>query len=160
MPTPTTTPATGPSTPTVDKNLDAACATLAGEVGRTDGKASLLLAFTGAVLAGLATLADHDLPALTRAAGALAAAALGAAAVLLLLVVRPRLGGHDRASFPYWARLDADAITATMTGDTRPARIHVLSRIALRKYRTLRRAVDCILAALALLAMAALGALL
>ncbi|MFJ6687151.1 Pycsar system effector family protein [Streptomyces werraensis] len=78
---------------------------------------------------------------------------LGAAAVLLLLVVRPRLGGHDRASFPYWARLDQDVITATMTGDTRPVRITVLSRIALRKYRTLRRAVDCILAALALLAL-------
>ncbi|MFH9016569.1 Pycsar system effector family protein [Streptomyces sp. NPDC017943] len=45
-----------------------------------------------------------------------------------------------------------------MTSDTRPARIHALSRIALRKYRTLRRAVDCILAALALLALAALGA--
>ncbi|WP_369198977.1 hypothetical protein [Streptomyces djakartensis] len=34
----------------MDQNLDTACATLAGEVGRTDGKASLLLAFTGAVL--------------------------------------------------------------------------------------------------------------
>ncbi|WP_306920867.1 Pycsar system effector family protein [Streptomyces luteogriseus] len=65
-----------------------------------------MLAFNGAVLAGLATLADHDLPALTKAAGVLAVTALGAAAVLLLLVVRPRLGGDDRASFPYWARLD------------------------------------------------------
>ncbi|MGW2425597.1 hypothetical protein ACWC0C_41245 [Streptomyces sp. NPDC001709] len=42
-----------------DKNLDAACASVAGEIGRTDGKASLLLAFNGAVLAGLASVADN-----------------------------------------------------------------------------------------------------
>nr|WP_255310702.1 Pycsar system effector family protein [Streptomyces viridosporus] len=54
----------------------------------------------------MTTLADHDLSAPTRALGTLAVAALDTAAVLLLLVVRPRLGGHDRASFPYWARLD------------------------------------------------------
>ncbi|MFD8154434.1 hypothetical protein ACFV28_27295 [Streptomyces sp. NPDC059720] len=48
MPTPTTTtPATATATgasasvSTMDQNLDAACATLAAEVGRTDGKASL-----------------------------------------------------------------------------------------------------------------------
>ncbi|MEU7721188.1 Pycsar system effector family protein [Streptomyces tibetensis] len=99
-------------------------------------------------------------PRLTRAAGALAMAALGAAAVLLLLVVRPRLGGHDRASFPLLGTAGRSRDQRTMTGDTRPARIHVLSRTALRKYRTLRRAVDCILAALALLALAAFGALL
>ncbi|MGW5330733.1 Pycsar system effector family protein [Streptomyces sp. NPDC004014] len=139
-----------------DKNLDAACAAVAGEIGRTDGKASLLLAFNGAALA---SLADTNLPPVTKVAGILAVLALGAAAVLLLLVVRPRLGGHDRASFPYWAQLEADEIRASMTTDTRPARIHALSTITLRKYRTLRRAVDCTLSALALLAVAALGAL-
>lgn len=60
----------------------------------------MLLAFNGAVLAGLATLADHDLPALTKDAGVLAITPLGTAAVMLLLVVRPRLGGNDRASSP------------------------------------------------------------
>ncbi|GEK04494.1 Pycsar system effector family protein [Streptomyces sp. 1-11] len=145
--------------PSTDKNLDAACAAVAGEIGRTDGKASLLLAFNGAVLAGLASLADKDLPPVTKVAGIIAVLAFGAAAVLLLVVVRPRLGGHDRASFPYWAQLEADEIPASMTIDTRPARIHALSTIALRKYRTLRRAVDCTLSALALLAVAAFGAL-
>lgn len=124
-----------------------------------DGKASLLLAFAGAVLAGLTTLADHDLPTATNL-GAFAVAALGAAAVLLLLVVRPRIGGHDRASVPYWARLDETEIHACMDGDTRAARIRVLSTIAVAKFTRLRRAVDCTLTALALLALAAISILL
>ncbi|WP_329028223.1 Pycsar system effector family protein [Streptomyces sp. NBC_00690] len=125
---------------------------------RTDAKSSLLLAFTGVVLAGLTSAANHGLPLPTRVFGAFAALALGAAAVLLLLVVRPRLSGRDRASFPYWASLDEDEIRACMTGDTRAARIRVLSAIAVRKYGRLRRAVDLILAALALLALAAICA--
>ncbi|MGW2524379.1 Pycsar system effector family protein [Streptomyces sp. NPDC001617] len=80
--------------------------------------------------------------------------------MLLLLVVRPRLRGDDRASFPHWAGLDDDAILACMHGDTRAARIRVLSQIAVAKYRQLRRAVDLSLAALALLLLAAVAALL
>ena len=152
---------TTPTTSTTrDRNLDAACTAVAGEIARTDGKASLLLAFAGAVLAGLTTLADHDLPTATKTLGALAVTALGAATVLLLLVVRPRLGGHDRASFPYWARLDETEIHACMDDDTRAVRIRVLSTIAVAKYTRLRRAVDCTLTALALLASAAGTALL
>ncbi|MEU0032093.1 Pycsar system effector family protein [Streptomyces sp. NPDC006335] len=142
-----------------DTNLDAACMTVATEVARTDGKASLLLAFNGAVLAGLATVADSGLPSVTKAVGAAAVLALAAAAVLLLLVVRPRTRGTDRASFPYWAGLDEDAIRASMRGDTRPARIRVLSVIAMRKYGQLRLAVDLSLAALALLVVAAASVL-
>ncbi|WP_258573008.1 hypothetical protein [Streptomyces sp. KM273126] len=44
----------------IDKNLDTACATVAGEIERTGGEASLLLAFNGAVLAGLGSVADKD----------------------------------------------------------------------------------------------------
>ncbi|MEV5249872.1 Pycsar system effector family protein [Streptomyces werraensis] len=148
---------TPPTTPTLtDKNLDAACATVAGEVARTDGKSSLLLAFNGAGLAGLASVAGKDLPLPAKAFGAAAVLALGASAALLLLVVRPRLSGTDRASFPYWAGLeDDDAIRDCMQGDSRAARIRVLSVLAVRKYRLLRRAVDLSLAALALLALAA-----
>ncbi|MFH9090481.1 Pycsar system effector family protein [Streptomyces sp. NPDC017673] len=109
--------------PSIDKNLDTACASVVNEIGRTDGKASLLLAFNGAVLAGLASVADKELPPVTKAFGSLAVLALGAAAVLLLLVVRPRLHGRDRASFPYWARLDEDEIRACLDGDTRAARL-------------------------------------
>ncbi|MFJ1601539.1 Pycsar system effector family protein [Streptomyces sp. NPDC088261] len=140
---------------TTDKNLDTACASVTGEIARTDSKASLLLAFNGAVLAGLASVADKDLPAATKVIGALAVLALGVAAVLLLLVVRPRLRGDDRASFPYWATLDDDGIRSCMEGDTRAARIRVLSTLAVRKFLHLRRAVDLSLTALALLALAA-----
>ncbi|MER5668614.1 Pycsar system effector family protein [Streptomyces mirabilis] len=97
------------------------------------------------------------MPPQTKAFGALAVLALGAAAMLLLLVVRPRLRGIDRASFPHWARLDEDEIRACMDGDTRAARIRVLSILAVRKFTCLRRAVDLSLAALALLALAAAG---
>lgn len=151
MTTPTQTPAAG----TVDRNLDDALAVLAAEIARTDGKASLLLAFDGAVLAGLASVATQPLPTPARAVGILAVAALGTAAAVLLLVVRPRLGGSDRASFPHWARLDEDAIRDCMTGDTRAARVRVLSGIALSKFTRLRHAVDLSLAALGLLAVAA-----
>ncbi|MEV5644101.1 Pycsar system effector family protein [Streptomyces flaveolus] len=154
MSAPTTTPSL------TDRNLEAALATVQTEIGRTDGKASLLLAFNGACLAGLASLAGEDLPTPTRVLGGMAVAAIGAATVLLLFVVRPRLGGQDRASFPYWARLAETQIHACMNGDTRAARIRILSRIALSKFARLRRAVDCTLAALAFLALAAAGALL
>ncbi|MFF8556567.1 hypothetical protein ACF058_27525 [Streptomyces sp. NPDC015501] len=50
------------TTPAADKNLDAACASVVAEIARTDSKASLLLAFTGAALAGLASAADKGLP--------------------------------------------------------------------------------------------------
>ncbi len=81
-----------PQATATDKNLDAACTTVTTEIGRTDSKASLLLAFDGAVLAGLASLADKNLPLPAQLAGA-ACLALTAAAVLLLLVVRPSSEG-------------------------------------------------------------------
>jgi hypothetical protein len=87
--------------------------------------------------------------------GAAAVLALTGAAVLLLLVVRPRLGGGDRASFPYWAQLDDDGIWDCLQYDMRLARIRVLSVLAVGKYRLLQRAVDLSLAALVLLTLAA-----
>ncbi|MEU7553115.1 Pycsar system effector family protein [Streptomyces sp. NPDC044571] len=140
-----------------DKNLDAACSAVTTEIGRTDNKASLLLAFDGAVLAGLASLADKKLPLPAQLIGGAAGLTLAAASVLLLLVVRPNLGGRTPApgSFPHWAQLDADAIRASMDTDTRAARIKILATIAVAKYQRLARAVDTILAALALLLVAA-----
>ncbi|MFJ9589342.1 Pycsar system effector family protein [Streptomyces acidicola] len=107
----------------------------------------MLLAFNGAVLAGLAPVADRNLPPATKVFGSLAVLALGAAALLLLLVVRPCLGGDDRTSFPFWACLDEYEIRACMDGDTRAARIRVLSTLAVRKFNQLQRAVDLSLAA-------------
>ncbi|WJV51789.1 Pycsar system effector family protein [Streptomyces flavofungini] len=84
--------------------------------------------------------------------------ALAVAAVLLLLVVRPNLGGRGRVvreGFPCWAQLDEDGIRASMGRDTRATRVKTLSTIAVAKYQRLTRAVDTILAALALLLIAA-----
>ncbi|MFI1786192.1 Pycsar system effector family protein [Streptomyces rubiginosohelvolus] len=152
---------TAPLTTTGDRNRDAACTGVAGEIARTDSKASLLLAFDGAVLAGLASLAEKDLPGFTKVVGALAVLALAAAAVLLLLVVRPCLTVSRAApgTFPQWARMDEDALQAEMEQDRRLARIKALSTLAARKFRRLTLAVDIILAALALLTAAAIGAL-
>ncbi|MDG9695315.1 DUF5706 domain-containing protein [Streptomyces sp. DH17] len=81
--------------------------------------------------------------------------------MLLLLVARPRLSGAGHASFPYWARLPDDhTVRATMHSDTRAARARVLSAIAIGKFRGLRLAIDCTMAALGLLALAAMVALL
>ncbi|MFI6728715.1 Pycsar system effector family protein [Streptomyces atratus] len=122
----------------------------------------MLLAFDGAVLAGLASIADKDLPVFTKAVGGLAVLALAAAAVLLLLVVRPNLGGGGRIireGLPYWAQLEESELRESMTEDTRAARVKALSVLAVGKYQRLARAVDVILAAIALLAAAAIGAL-
>ncbi|MFE7675820.1 Pycsar system effector family protein [Streptomyces albidoflavus] len=145
-----------------DRNLDAACATVSGEIARTDSKASLLLAFDGAALAGLASVVDKDLPTFTKVVGALAVLALAAAAVLLLLVVRPCLTASGRPSpgtFPQWALLEENDLQEAMGQDYRPARVKALSILAVRKFRRLALAVDVILAALALLTVATTGAL-
>ena len=161
----TTVPAVSEET-----NLDAVCTAVTAEVARTDGKASLLLAFDGAVLAGLATAADTNLPAVTKTVGAMAVLALVAAAALLLFVVRPQLGGADRASFPYWADMDDHRVSVPYWGHGRrhdprehvrrcPSRSHPRPVRHRRKYTRLRRAVDLSLAALALLLAAATSAL-
>lgn len=152
---------TAPLTTSGDRNRDAACATVTGEIARTDSKASLLLAFDGAVLAGLASLADKDLPVFTKVVGGLAVLALAAAAVLLLLVVRPCLavGTAAPGTFPQWARLEDTELEVAMEQDHRLARIKALSMLAARKFRRLALAVDVILAALTLLTVAAIGAL-
>ncbi|KOU40633.1 integral membrane plasmid transfer protein [Streptomyces sp. WM4235] len=154
-----TATATATSTSDPGRHLDEACVTVTGEIARIDGKASLLLAFTGAVLAGLAGLAGKKLPLPAQVAGGAAGLALAAAAVLLLLVVRPNLGDRGRSvreGFPLWARLDEAGIRASMNEDTRTARIKALSTIAVTKFTRLARAVDTILTALALLLVAAI----
>ncbi|WSI75344.1 DUF5706 domain-containing protein (plasmid) [Streptomyces sp. NBC_01335] len=150
-----------PLTNTGDRNRDTACAAVTGEIARTDSKASLLLAFTGAVLAGLASIADKDLPVFTKVVGGLAVLALAAAAVLLLLVVRPCLtvGTAAPGTFPQWARLEENELEVAMEQDHRLACIKALSILAARKFQRLTLAVDVILAALALLTTAAIGVL-
>ncbi|MFD0226075.1 Pycsar system effector family protein [Streptomyces hirsutus] len=137
-----------------EKNLSAAHAEVKAEIARTDAKTALLLAFVGAVLAGTWTVARDlplNLPALV--VGGIGLALLVGAAGLLLRSVRPNLSG--RHGFPLWATLSAEEINAVVGGDL-AADIAGLSRLAVRKFTCLRRAVDLTQAGGVLLILAAL----
>ncbi|MGW2828526.1 Pycsar system effector family protein [Streptomyces sp. NPDC001286] len=137
-----------------EKNLIAAHAEVKAEIARTDAKTALLLAFVGAVLAG-AWMVARDLPLNTAAfiVGGAGMGALIAAAGLLLKSVRPNLSG--RHGFPLWATLTAEEITAAVQRDM-AADVAGLSRLAVAKFTSLRRAVDLICAGGLLLILAAL----
>ncbi|MFF3844789.1 Pycsar system effector family protein [Streptomyces sp. NPDC002328] len=138
--------------------LQAAHAEVKAEITRTDTKTGLLLAFVGAVLAGVATLA-RDVPLTVPAcvAGGLGMAVLIGAAVLLLRSTRPNLRG--RHGFPLWATLTPEEITATVNGGDLAADVAGLSKLAVAKFTCLRRAVDATCAGVALLILAAVLAL-
>ncbi|NEB81198.1 integral membrane plasmid transfer protein [Streptomyces sp. SID14478] len=122
------------------RSLSDAHAEVKAEITRTDGKASLLLAFIGAVLAGVWS-AGKDAPLTPYALipGLAGIAVLVAAAALLLSSVRPNLSG--RHGFPLWATLTAEQIREAVNTDT-AADIAGLSRIAVIKFTALRRAID------------------
>jgi len=135
--------------------LTAAHAEVKAEIARTDSKTGLLLAFVGAVMAGAWTTAK-DVP-LTLPAylvGGAGLALLLVAAGLLLQAVRPNLGG--RGGFILWATLTPQQIAAATDTRDIAADLIGLSRIAVAKFVLLRRAVDLVLAAGALLLVAAL----
>jgi hypothetical protein len=136
------------------RNLSTAHAEVKAEITRTDTKTGLLLAFVGAVLAGAWTVA-RDLPMNLPAyiAGGLGMALQLAAAGLLLRSTRPNLRG--RHGFPLWATLTAEEITTAVERDM-ASDIAGLSRLAVAKFTTLRRAVDLTCAGGALLILAAL----
>jgi len=140
---------------TPDQKLTAAHAEVKAEIGRTDNKTALLLAFVGAVLAGTWSIA-RDLPLNLPAyvVGGAGMALLVGAAGLLLRSTRPNLSG--RHGFPLWATLTADEITATVTAGDLAADVAGLSRLAVAKFTCLRRAVDLTLTGGALLILALL----
>lgn len=76
-----------------------------------------------------------------------------AAAGLLLRSVRPNLNG--RHGFVLWATLTAEEIPTTLSGDLSVA-VAGLSRLAMAKFTSLRRAVDLTCSGGALLVLAAL----
>ncbi|MFF5360806.1 Pycsar system effector family protein [Streptomyces scabiei] len=135
------------------QNLTAAHAEVKAEIARTDAKTALLLAFVGAVLAGVWTVAS-DLPLNVPAcvAGGCGLVLLVAAAGLLLRSVRPNITG--RHGFPLWATLTAQEITDTAGSRDLAADIAGLSRLAVAKFTCLRRAVDLTCAGGALLILA------
>lgn len=140
---------------TLEANLAAAHAEVKAEIARTDGKASLLLAFIGAALAGVWSVATGaHLPAPAYVVGGVGVLLLVTAAGLLLRVVRPNLSGAAVAGFPLWARLTADQVRIVLAEDRRAEDIANLSRIALVKFAALQRAIDVTRAAGALLVVA------
>jgi hypothetical protein len=146
---------TGPTTSTAAAALDSAQMDVKAELARTDTKASLLLAFVGAVLAGVLTVAASTRPPLPAlVVGGMAALLLVAAAWLLLTAVRPDLSGGSSGTFPRLARLSVEQITDVMRADRRAHAVHDLSRIAVAKFTALQRAVDLIRAAVVLLTVA------
>lgn len=138
--------------------LDAAHAEVKAELARTDTKASLLLAFTGAALAGVWTLAGAvRLPVAAAVVGGTGVVVLLVVVGLLLRAVRPNLSGG--AGFPLWARLTPDEIRAHLAQDGRAQDIAGLSRIAVAKFARLQRAIDLTYAAGVLFIVAAVLAL-
>ncbi|KAK1180868.1 DUF5706 domain-containing protein [Streptomyces sp. NBS 14/10] len=141
---------------TLDASLTAAHAEVKAEIARTDNKTSLMLAFIGALLAGVWTVANGaHLPAPVYVVGGMGVALLVTAAALLLRAVRPNLGGARPMGFPLWATLTAEEIRATLAEDRREQDIANLSRIAVAKFANLRRAVDLTCAGGVLLIVAA-----
>ncbi|MBM9438727.1 integral membrane plasmid transfer protein [Streptomyces bryophytorum] len=126
-----------------EANLDAARADVKAEIARTDAKVSLLLAFVGALLAGVWTVGSgRHLPVAAEVLGGAGVSLLAAVAGVLLRAARPNLGGARPVGFPRWATLTADELRAELASDDRPQHIAELSRIAVAKFVHLRRAID------------------
>ncbi|MGW9441320.1 Pycsar system effector family protein [Streptomyces sp. NPDC055607] len=139
-------------------NLDATLAYTAGDLGRTDTKAGLLLTLDGLLVAALG-ITGTDLHGLALAAAVVGALALIASVVLALLVIRPRLGGKgpaDKGGYIYLADTDPAAVTEALAGDHRVTRLQNLARIAVRKMKLLQIAGDAALVAVVAVAAAIL----
>ncbi len=139
-----------------EQNLSMADSMLGRELVRHDTKASLLIAVAGGILALVATIAHNaDLGRYARLPGALGLAALAASILILLISIRPALGGRAGEGWELWSSLDRDALLIHMGADRKPERVVFLSRIVHRKFRQLRLAVDLLILGLLLLAVAA-----
>lgn len=129
-------------------------AAVRGELARVDAKCGTLSALTMAGLAFLTTQVDHG-PMPVRSLMATAGVLLAAATLVLLAVIRPRLGS---TGFRLYARIDPAALRHLLTDQDAAARLAehdlvTLSGIVNRKYRALAAAVA--LAAAAVLTTAA-----
>jgi hypothetical protein len=143
--------------PRQDRAQDRLAATvtaLQGDLARSEGKASLLLALSGAVLVALVTTATNLHPPLPAAVvGGLGTAALVAATLLLLLAVRPELGGTGWTS---WPQLSAEQLRDQLASGYQPDHLRFMAALATRKFRLIRAAVDSILVGISLMALAAI----
>ncbi|MGQ4361646.1 Pycsar system effector family protein [Streptomyces sp. SAS_272] len=140
-----------------EQNLSMADSMLGKELVRHDTKASLLIAVDGGILALVAAIAHgSDLSWEVRLLGVLGLSALAASVLVLLVSIRPALGGRTGEGWEIWSALGRDDLLIHMKAERRPERILFLSRVVHRKFRRLRLAVDLLIAGLLLFAVATL----
>lgn len=138
-----------------DTRLQQARTDTLAEISRTDSKAAALLTAFGIPLAVLvAAVPGHDLPTGAAILVGLGALGLVAAMLVVLLVVRPRLGGTVQGSYLHWAHCTPEEVRADIAVDRTAERVVKLSQIAAAKYRALKLAIDITAGALAVLLMA------
>jgi hypothetical protein len=114
-----------------------------GELVRVDAKCATLTGLAGAGLAFLLQVSTGRLEVAVRVLLAAAALCWAAAALLLLVrVLRPHLGGTGLCRWADMSAGDVLGCVGSVREDTHTAReLVVLSQIAVRKYRALRKAV-------------------
>jgi Pycsar effector protein len=133
-------------TSTHESLLGAELAAVRGEQVRIDSKCSTLAGLAGASLLFLvAQVGDHHTSLITRVLLGVAAVALTAAAVILLLVIRPKLGS---TGFNKYAQMSGEEIRRELIVDGTVGHrrllaneLVILSRITLHKQIRLRLAV-------------------
>jgi hypothetical protein len=146
--------------------LTAELGAVRSELGRIDAKCSMLAGLSGAIAAFTVTQVTGQSAAVARLLFAAAGLALTTAAMILLLaVIRPRLGPVGFCRYVDLSVMQIDNLFRT--GRTVPGSepradtleavdLKFMSRLAARKYCWLRRAVDLIAVGVALVAAAAL----
>ncbi|MFE4582926.1 Pycsar system effector family protein [Streptomyces chartreusis] len=145
----------------IDVRLDAAITAVLAEISRTDAKSGVLLtAFSLPLAALVATIPGRTLPGASGLLVGVGTVGLLAAMLVVLFVIRPRLGGAARGSYLYWSLCTTEELIEDLTVPTNQAEhvIH-LSNIAKRKYRGLRFAGDITGVSLVALAAALVAAL-
>jgi len=146
----------------IDARLDAATRTVLAEISRTDAKAGVLLtAFSLPLAALVAAVPGQALPVLAAVLVGTGVIGLAASMLVVLFVVRPRIGGAARGSYLYWSLCTEDELVDDLQAPKEQA-AHVirLSQIARRKYTGLRIAGDITAGALLALTAGLLTALL
>ncbi|MGV9596092.1 Pycsar system effector family protein [Streptosporangium sandarakinum] len=160
-------PTTGrpPSGPTAAREvLERESAAVRAELARVDAKSGLLLSWAGgafAIVAALGVTGAGRLPGPAAVGLWSSAALLAAAAAVLLTAVRPRIPRDGGMGFVVHATAGNDAellyrLDLSETGRLQEAahEVWLLSRLTVAKYRTIRVAVDLLLLALVVLAVA------
>lgn len=150
-----TTQEAGAAAPLLDMRREADI--VRNELARVDNKAATLLAFSLGLLTALAALAVA-VPRLTPAGLVLigiTALPLVLAAALALTAVRPRIQSAKVTGFVAYARASngTEMAAAMASTDDAAEDLHLLSRIAVAKFRIVRVAVDLMRTTLVLLAV-------